>query len=132
MTDDIKLPGKVTLKGLKHEGPGLKARAFFEHIDECGGWPMAYPYVGFAHTDEREAAFTMSNVNHGYWTTLYHRDDYLLWKLSPRGWGRVFYAMRQDLCSRLMRQAPLPKGPLVQGAFETPVPLSSDFGEDHE
>lgn len=123
-------PAKVTRPGLRHEYAGLKTEAFFMHIDECGGWPLDYPYVGFAHSDEREAAFTTKPINHGWWTTLYHRDDYLMWKLSPAAWRRIFDAAREDMAGRLkLQKAPL-KGPRVQGWDRGVTPLSGDFEKE--
>lgn len=108
-------PAKVTHKGLVHAYAGLKTEAFFQHIDEKGGWPLDYPYVGFAHSDEREAAFTMEPTHSGWWTTLYHRDDYLMWKLSPAAWTRIFDGVRDDLVQRMRGQGALLYGPTVRG-----------------
>lgn len=120
-------PTKVTRPGLHHAHAGMKTQAFFEHIDACGGWPLDYPYVGFAHSDEREAAFTMEPTHNGWWTTLYHRDDYLMWKLSPAAWGRIFDAVREDLTGRLRLQRVPTKGPRVQGWGRGVTCLSGDF-----
>lgn len=117
-------PERVTLPGLRHAYAGLKTEDFFKHIDELGGWPLAYPYVGFAHSDQREAAFTMEPRHDGWWTTLYHRDDYLMWKLSPDALDRIFEAVRDDLSNRLRNQGPLYKGPDVWGWRRNPrLPL---------
>lgn len=132
MSDDTKAaedqeaptkPSSVTRPGLRHAYAGLKTEAFFKHIDECGGWPLEYPYVGFAHSDKREAAFTMEPRHDGWWTTLNHRDDYLMWKLSPDAWDRIFEAIRDDLSNRLRNQGPLYKGPSVRDWRRHPAPL---------
>lgn len=70
--------------GLRHEGMGLKDEEFFAHIDANGGWPLGYRYVGFVHSDAREAGFCNSPVNDGWWTVVASADDYYLWKLSQR------------------------------------------------
>ena len=62
---------------------------FFAAIDESGGWPIGYKYVGFCHTDEREAGFCNSPHNDGWWTVIASADDYYLWKLSPEALKRV-------------------------------------------
>lgn len=132
-TQDVSIeedkPQKVTYPGFRHEYAGLKDEAFFRHIDACGGWPLDYPFVGFAHSDKREAAFTMTPVRSGWWTTTHHRDDYLMWKLSPEAWTRIFYAVREDLSSRLSRQGALIGGPQVKGWRSGITPLHPDFEE---
>ncbi len=122
-------PSKVTRKGLRHAHMGLKMADFFEHIDALGGWPLDYPYVGFAHSDEREAAFTLQNINHGWWTTVYHRDDYLMWKLSPAAWDRIFEAVHDDLVCRMRAQKPHPQGPKVRSWTRDVITLSDAFKE---
>ena len=126
MSDTAK-PTKVTRPGLRHAHLCLTTEAFFQHIDDCGGWPLDYPYVGFAHSDEREAAFTLEPSNTGWWTTLNHRDDYLMWKISPDGWARIFDSIRRDLANRIANQGALTKGPNVTGWRREQVPLSPDF-----
>lgn len=128
-TETTERPEKVTRKGLRHASMGLKMADFFAHIDALGGWPLEYPYVGFAHSDEREAAFTLKNINHGWWTTLYHRDDYLMWKLSPAAWDRIFEAVRDDLSSRMRTQKPPLQGPKVRGWTRNVIPLNDAFKE---
>ena len=121
-------PRKVTYPGFVHANMGLKAEHFFEHIDSLGGWPLAYPYVGFAHSNEREAAFTMEPIHSGWWTTLYHRDDYLMWKLSPAAWERIFEGVRNDLAQRLRNQTPREYGPNIRGWGDRSVtPLHPEF-----
>lgn len=122
-------PQKMAHKGLRHAYAGLSAADFFEHIDAVGGWPLDYPYVGFAHSDAREAAFTMEPTHHGYWTTLYHRDDYLMWKLSPVAWDRIFDGVREDLMARMRYQKPLAQGPRIQGWARSITPLHPGFAE---
>jgi hypothetical protein len=75
--------------GLVHKYAGLKDEEFFSAIDSCGGWPLGYRYVGFEHTDSREAGFTNSHINTGWWTVVADADDYHLWKLSPRALQRI-------------------------------------------
>lgn len=121
-------PEKITYPGLVHAYAGMKTEHFFKHIEEKGGWQMDYPYVGFAHTDKREAAFTMTAHNSGWWTTLYHRDDYLMWKLSPAAWERIFAGVRDDLAARLRGQAPRTYGPSVRCWRDYGIaPLHPDF-----
>ncbi|WP_423459924.1 hypothetical protein [Ottowia sp. VDI28] len=129
MTNDPSTkPAKVTHKGLRHAYAGLKDADFFAHIDDCGGWPLAYPYVGFAHSEKREAAFTMEHVHNGWWTTLYHRDDYLMWKLSPEAWERIFAAVRDDIAARTKCLAHPKYGPSVKGRLSgAPTALHPEF-----
>lgn len=75
--------------GLRHNYPGFPASSFFAAIDATGGWPLGYAYVGFAHTDGREAGFCNSLLNDGWWTILASADDYYLWKLSPEALKRI-------------------------------------------
>lgn len=75
--------------GLRHERMGLKDAEFFAHIDANGGWPLGYRYVGFVHSDEREAGFCNSPNNDGWWTVIASADDYYLWKLSPEALQRI-------------------------------------------
>jgi hypothetical protein len=70
-----------------------KDYSFFARIDETGGWPVGYDYVGFEHSDARRAGFTKAPVSHGWWTTLSHADDYYLWKVSPAGKRRFAEAI---------------------------------------
>lgn len=121
-------PQKVTYPGFTHSYAGMKTEKFFEHIDSLGGWPLAYPYVGFAHSEKREAAFTMEPTHSGWWTTLYHRDDYLMWKLSPAAWERIFAGVRDDLAQRLRAQGPRLYGPSVAGWRDRgATPLHPEF-----
>lgn len=76
-------------EGLVHKYAGMKDEDFFRLIDETGGWPVGYEWVGFAHSDRREAGFTHSPIHHGWWTTLNHADDYYLWKISAKGLQRI-------------------------------------------
>lgn len=74
---------RLMIKGLHHKYAwAADDTKFFAHIDECGGWPVGYRYVGFSHTDEREAGFTNSQGNDGWWTVIADSDAYYLWKLS--------------------------------------------------
>jgi hypothetical protein len=75
--------------GLRHERSGLKDEEFFAHIDANGGWPLGYRYVGFVHSDGREAGFCNSPGNDGWWTVVASADDYYLWKLSPEAMQRI-------------------------------------------
>ena len=120
-------PTKVTRPGLHHAYAGMKTEAFFQHIDECGGWPLDYPYVGFAHSDAREAAFTMEPTHSGWWTTIYHRDDYLMWKLSPAAWERIFNGVRDDLARRMRGQGARHYGPSVAGWRSGVAQLHPEF-----
>jgi hypothetical protein len=106
--NDIEKPKRVTREGFRHRTAGTKPETFFQHIDDIGGWPLYYEYVGFAHTPEREAAFTTECTNTGWWTTLYHRDDYLMWKLSPEAWESIYDAAKQMLINQLSSNAKAP------------------------
>lgn len=77
------------IPGLCHEHMGLKDAEFFAHIDANGGWPLGYRYVGFVHSDDREAGFCNSPRNTGWWTVIASADDYYLWKLSPEALQRI-------------------------------------------
>lgn len=85
---------------------GMKDADLFQLIDKLGGWPVGYLYVGFEHTDERNAGFCNSPNNSGWWTVLAHADDYYLWKLSPAGLQRITNAVTDayysSLCGRKM------------------------------
>lgn len=71
-------------KGLRHTRPGLTDTQFFQMIDDTGGWPVGFAFVGFEHTDDRDAGFCNSSTNSGWWTVVASADDYYLWKLSPK------------------------------------------------
>lgn len=75
--------------GLAHTRPGLDDAEFFQMIDDTGGWPLGYEFVGFEHTDTRAAGFSCSSTNTGWWTTIASADDYYLSKLSPAALQRV-------------------------------------------
>lgn len=77
------------IAGLRHERMGLSDAEFFTHIDANGGWPLGYRYVGFVHSDAREAGFCNSPQNDGWWTVVASSDDYYLWKLSPDALQRI-------------------------------------------
>jgi hypothetical protein len=76
-------------EGLAHTHSGLDDSVFFQMIDETGGWPVGLKYVGFEHTSSRNAGFTNSQGNTGWWTVIASADDYYLWKLSPEALQRV-------------------------------------------
>jgi hypothetical protein len=46
---------------------------------------MEHQYVSFYHSGvrERECEFGDKHLRTEWWTTVYSRDDYLWWKLSP-------------------------------------------------
>lgn len=77
------------VKGLVHKGIFTTKDQFFAAIDEAGGWPLGYEYVGFEHTEERKAGFSNSPIYHGWWTTLYSSDDYYFWKLSDEAKHKI-------------------------------------------
>lgn len=83
--------------GLRHAYAGLKSEEFFAHIDANGGWPLGYRYVGFVHSDEREAGFCNSAHNDGWWTVVASADDYYLWKLSPEALQRIVDAAVESI-----------------------------------
>jgi hypothetical protein len=56
---------------------------FFQRVEQYGGWPMDKLWVGFAHSDERECSFTDTNIRGGWHTSIFHRDSYLWWKMTP-------------------------------------------------
>jgi len=70
---------------------------FFTAIDLHGGWPLGYRYVGFCHSDEREAGFTNSSHNDGWWTVVASSDDYYIWKLTPEAIQRIADAVTRAL-----------------------------------
>lgn len=76
-------------EGLAHSNFTLKDSEFFEMIDATGGWPVGYRYVGFEHTDERDAGFCNSPRNTGWWTVVADSDDYYMWKLSAAALQRI-------------------------------------------
>jgi len=78
----------LMVKGL-HYAWGMNDEKLFALIDQLGGWPVGYKYVGFEHTDEREAGFSNNPNNTGWWTTIFEADDYYLWKLSPKAIERI-------------------------------------------
>lgn len=80
---------RLMVPGMRHAGMGLKDEDFFSHIDAHGGWPVGYRYVGFVHSDGREAGFCNSARNDGWWTVVASADDYYLWKLSPEAVQRI-------------------------------------------
>lgn len=75
--------------GLVHEYGGINTERFLKLIDETGGWPLGYEYVGFEHSTERQAGFTNSPQNDGWWTVVYSSDDYYLWKLNHKAIQRI-------------------------------------------
>jgi hypothetical protein len=75
--------------GLRHRHMGIKDHEFFAEIDAAGGWPLGYRYVGFVHSEGREAGFCNSPHNDGWWTVIASADDYYLWKLSPEALQRI-------------------------------------------
>jgi|GEM_PF-1127972 len=78
------------VKGLMHSFAWARDDGkFFQHIDDNGGWPVGFKYVGFEKTDERAAGFTNSRTNSGWWTVLASSDDYYMWKLSPDAVRRI-------------------------------------------
>jgi hypothetical protein len=83
--------GRMMRKGLAHLRM-YKDDMFFRRIDETGGWPVGFQYVGFEHTTDRDAGFSNNYRNSGWWTTLYSADDYYLWKLSPETLQRIIDA----------------------------------------
>lgn len=84
------------VEGLTHRW-GAKDEEFFDQIDELGGWPIGYQYVGFEHTDSRAAGFCNAPNNTGWWTILASSDDYFLWKLSPEALQRIADAVRGSI-----------------------------------
>ncbi|MBB3010685.1 hypothetical protein [Cupriavidus alkaliphilus] len=89
-------PTAMMRNGLRHRW-GADEQEFFALVDATGGWPVGYPYVGFAHSDSRAAGFTMQPIHHGWWTTLYSADDYYLWKLSPAALQRIADAVHERI-----------------------------------
>lgn len=87
MTSESK---RVMRPGLRHSFTwSSDLPSFLRRIDETGGWPIGWQYVGFCHTDEREAGWTNSPVNDGWWTVICDVDDYYAWKLSPAALQRI-------------------------------------------
>lgn len=79
---------RLMTQGLQHKWCAENS-AFLRAIDDCGGWPLGYKYVGFEHTETRDAGFCNSPHNDGWWTIVASADDYYLWKLSPEALQRV-------------------------------------------
>jgi hypothetical protein len=78
------MSARLMRPGLRHDWNWSgKEEMFFRSIDETGGWPVGYQFVGFVHSDDREAGFCNSPHNDGWWTVIASSDDYYLWKLSP-------------------------------------------------
>lgn len=84
-------------EGLVHRHSGIGDDEFFKMIDNTGGWPLGYQYVGFEHTEKRAAGFCTSPHNSGWWTVLASADDYYLWKLSPKALQRIADAVRERI-----------------------------------
>lgn len=80
---------RLMREGLRHTYAGMKDEVFFQAIDATGGWPVGYQYVGFEHSDTRDAGFTNLLRNDGWWTVVYSADDYYMWKLSPEAVQRI-------------------------------------------
>lgn len=76
-------------EGLSHKSSRTEDGEFFALIDATGGWPVGYQYVGFEHTESRNAGFCNSPNNTGWWTVVANADDYYLWKLSPQAIQRI-------------------------------------------
>lgn len=85
MSDQVHL----MVPNLRHARSSMGDAEFFAHIDECGGWPIGFGYVGFEHTESRSAGFCNSPRNSGWWTVVASADDYYLWKLSPAALQRI-------------------------------------------
>lgn len=83
------------------------AAEFFQKIDERGGWPLDSDrdWVGFEHTSERRAGFTDKPYRTGKWTTLYHRDDYLWWKMSDARKKKIAEDVRREFAREIERIA---------------------------
>lgn len=83
----------------RHMVPGLHYIAsdseLFKLIDKHGGWPVGYQFVGFSHTEGREAGFCNSSHNDGWWTVVASADDYYFWKLSPEAIQRIVDAVHR-------------------------------------
>lgn len=80
---------------------------FFRRIEQYGGWPLEddQQYVGFEHTDERRAGFTDKPYSTGMWTTIYHRDDYLWWKISDRRKDKIARDIRNKFANEMLSRA---------------------------
>lgn len=107
--------------GLRHLHPGLDLGAFFAMVDEHGGWPVGYGYVGFRHSDEREAGFCDSAANDGWWTVVASADDYHLWKLSPKALQRVV----EEVVRKVSVCAPTVGSLKIMTEFRSVAPLST-------
>lgn len=80
---------KLIREGLCHKSSRTEDGEFFALIDATGGWPVGYRYVGFEHTEERDAGFCNSPQNTGWWTVVADSDDYYMWKLSAAALQRI-------------------------------------------
>ena len=89
MSDTENAAGRLMRAGLHHKWSIRSDAEFFKLIDETGGWPIGYDFVGFEHTDERDAGFCRASHNTGWWTVLNSADDYYMWKLSPEAMQRI-------------------------------------------
>jgi hypothetical protein len=86
VTEPIKtvdMSKRVGVAGFRHRSSSMSDGEFFRHIDECGGWRHGYEFVGFSHTEGRQAGFCNSPKSDEFWTVLASVDDYYIWKLSP-------------------------------------------------
>ena len=83
----------------RHMIPGSQYNAndveLFKLIDQHGGWLQGYQFVGFCHTEERQAGFCNSPANDDWWTVVANADDYYFWKLSPEAVQRIVDAVHQ-------------------------------------
>ena len=72
------------IQGLTHPHPGYTNTEFFNLIDQFGGWPPTYLYVGFVHSLKREVGFTNNPHNDEYWSVLANKDDYHFSRISQQ------------------------------------------------
>lgn len=80
---------RLMREGLSHTHPGMKKADLFQMVDATGGWPNGFAFLGFVHSDEREAGFCNSRLNDGWWTVVASADDYYTFKLTEAGLQRI-------------------------------------------
>lgn len=119
--------GILAREGLHHQWCA-KDESFFKLIDETGGWPLGYQYVGFEHTTERRAGFCNSSHNTGYWTVLFCADDYYLWKLSHEAIARIADAAIRKFCENTRDHRPPVDKLRIQGWHGNGAVLSEKKG----
>ncbi len=79
-------------------GEGMEE--LFERIDANGGWPLGKNWITMRHDSERSCHFTETERNDGWNTSVYHADDYYLWKISDSGIKKLTHRIAGQMASR--------------------------------